>query len=272
MAKVIGSLAVLLLVAGCVTPPPAQPPLPMSKPGASFYLGRVKALDVTDHMTQHVDGSRNILYFQNFGGGGAGLGLLLGPLGVAANMSMIESNTKQEVEQLRDKIAIDPPAVFLAAARRAGTVAQASATADAPPASPYLYIAKTDPETLVMAAGLVVESADAAAPWTRKYMLQLPGTYTLASLAALDPQASSRIARELEDAYVAVLRLLPTESAEAIEKEPSVRFKSPFITPRFEFELLAKLVAADADVVWVRLPTGLFGVRRSHITYTLEKL
>jgi hypothetical protein len=271
MEKAIRSLVLLGLVAGCATPPPVQPPLPISKPGASFYLGRVKALDVTDHMTQHVDRSRNILYFQNFGGGGAGLGVLLGPIGVAANMSMIESNTKQDVERLRDKIAIDPPAVFSAAALRSGTAVRPLATADVPPASPYLYVAKTDPETLVMAAGLAVESADAAAPWTRKYMLQLPGTYTLDALVALDQQGASRISRELEDAYVTLLRILPGESTDSIEKEPAVKFKSAFITPRFEFELLGKLAAADAEVVWVRLPTGLFGVRRSHITYAVEK-
>jgi hypothetical protein len=265
------SVFALVLVASCATPPPAQPPLPVSKPGGSFYLGRVKALDVTDHMTQHVDRNRNILYFQNFGGGGAGLGLLLGPVGVAANMAMIESATKQEAEQLRDKIAIDPPAVFSAAAKRAGTAVQTSPSTDAPPASPYLYVAKTDPETLVIAAGLLVESGDPSVPWARKYILQLPGSYTLLALSALDQQGASRLARELEDGYVALLRRLPAESADSIEKEPPVKIKSALITPRFEYELLGRLAAEDADVVWVRLPMGLFGIRRSHVTYTVQK-
>jgi hypothetical protein len=84
-----------------------------SAPAPGFQAGRV-VLSCPREGAGRDRLHRNILYFQNYGGGGAGLGLLLGPIGVAANMSMIESNTKQE--QLRDKIAIDPPAVFSAAA------------------------------------------------------------------------------------------------------------------------------------------------------------
>jgi hypothetical protein len=102
-------------------------------------------------------------------------------------------------------------------------------------------------------------------------MLQLPGTYSFASVAALDQPTTLRIAGDLESAYVSLLQRLAAESVHSIEKEPQVKFKSPFITPRFEFELLGKLAAADTDVVWVRMPTGLFGVRPSHITYSVDK-
>ncbi len=269
MLRTICLLALLALTAGCVTPPPMQAPLPVAKPGASFALGRVKELDTTGHVQQHLDAKKNIVYFQNFGGGGAGLGIALGPLGVAANISMIEANTKEDVEKLRDRIAIDPPAVFAAASTRAGTAVQLAASAEAPRASPYLYVVKTTPETLALAAALMVESGDGA-QWPRKYMAQLPGTFTLASLAALDQPASAQLSRDLEEGFVAVLRALPRETKESIAKESQIKFKSQFLNPRFDFEMLGNPAGEEPDLVWVRSPLGLFGVRRSHITYTVQ--
>lgn len=270
MLRIVSIAAVLAFLAGCASVPPAQPPLPVAKPAAAFSIARAQALDRTNHTMRHLDSARNQVYVQNFGDAGPVVTLLLGGLGAAANISMIESKTKEDVERLRDRIAVDPLAAFDAAARRAGTALQSAASADAPKASPYLFVTKTssDPEMLVLAAALLVESHDPASTWTRKYMVQLPGTFTVASLAEVDAAGVSAIRRDLEAGYVALLGQMARETEASIAKEAPIKFMSTFVMPRFGHELDGNLVAEDNDSVWVRARFGLFALRRTHVSHS----
>lgn len=253
----LAALAALLLTACASTPPPPQPPLPVPKPGEAWQLGRAKSLDATNHTVMHLDAERNQLYIQNFGGGGVALGLM-GPFGVAANIGMIESNTKADVAQLQGKLQVRPREAFAEAVRRSGGRVAADAVAVA---TPYLHVVKGAPERVHLAAALIVEGGEGTAAWRRTYLYQLDETQTVASLAAFDAAAGTRLQRQLEAGYSELLAQIASETAATIAAEAPVLVTSEFITPRFEFEFAAQLVKRDAQRVWVRNFGGVTAVR-----------
>ncbi len=273
----------VLGLAGCASAPVNQGPIAVRQVGNEMALARTPMLDQTNHMAKHLDDKKNVLYFQNFGGGGATVGLLLGPLGVAANIKAIDSNTLKDVEVLRGKLESDPVGAFKSAAAAGAVVVHEQPNGTASRATPYLYVVKMqqEPDVLAIAAALIVESpqdkagnrknAPARAEWQYKYMYQLAGRFTPASLAALDDSAKAQLQRELEAGYGAILAMMARDTAESAAKEQKVKFKSPFLVPRFDLEQIGSLIAEQADVVWIRNPTGVYGIRRESYQPQLQQ-
>lgn len=149
-----------LALGGCASAPQNQAPFSARQAGGDIALARAAALDQTDHMSKHLDEAKQVLYFQNFGGGGAAVGVLLGPVGVAANIKAIDSNTSKDVDVLRNKTDADPILAFKSAAGHSGRVLHEQPNGTASRATPYVYVVKTqqDPDVLAIAAALLVES------------------------------------------------------------------------------------------------------------------
>jgi len=237
-----------------------------------MVVARTTVLDQTNHMAKHLDENKSVLYFQNFGGGGATMGVLLGPLGVAANVKYIDLATSKDVETLHGKIKSDPIQVFKSAAARAGVVIHEQPNGTASRATPYIYVVKMEPDVLAIAAALIVESpmdnpakrqnAPPEPQWRYRYMYQLPGKYTLGSLAALDDSSMAKLETELGSGYAEILAMMARDTAESAAKEQKVTFKSTFLVPRFDFELIGNLISEEADIVWIRNPMGVYGIRR----------
>lgn len=268
--RLFTALAALSLLAACVGPPKFQASVPRLSEAA--VIGRSALLDETNHMTDHLDTDKRQLYFQNQGGGGAAVGLLLGPLGVAANMGMIAGVTKGDVEQLRGKIAIDPQQVFEEVARQRGfALAQAPAKPAAARITPYMYIAKRDADSLVVASALLVETGDGATKWTGKYMYEQPELWPLASLARIDAAGTARLRASTAAGFDALLRYLAAETEEKVALEPKLTFRSLLVNPRFDFEMFGSLAGQEGDVVWIRSVGAVFAMPRSRAPYTLSK-
>lgn len=263
-----------LSLSGCASAPANQGPYALRHSNSDMALAHTAALDQTNHMVKHLDEHKRAIYFQNFGGGGAAVGLLLGPLGVAANVKAIDSATTKDVEALRGRIASNPVLAFKSAASRAGVVVHEQPNGTAARATPYLYVVKMqdEPEALSIAAALIVESpsdkpakrknAPAQPQWRYKYMYQLPGKYTLASLAALDSAAQRKLDMDLDSGYAELLKIVSSDTAENAAKEKPVKFKSTFLVPRFDFEQMGNLIAEESEMVWLRNPTGVYGIQR----------
>lgn len=273
----------VLALGGCVSAPVNQGPIAVRQAGSEVVLAHSALLDQTNHMAKHLDQNKTILYFQNFGGGGAAAGLLLGPLGVAANIKAIDSNTSKDVNVLLGKIAADPGLAFKSAAARSGVVMREQPDGQASRVTPYLYVVKTqqEPDVLAVAASLIVESpldkattrknAPAEPQWRHKYMYQLPGKHTPSSLAALDDAAKAALQAELDAGYSQILAMMARDTAENAAKEQKVKFKSSFLVPRFDFEQMGNLIAEEQDVVWIRNATGVYGIRRESYQPQLQK-
>lgn len=266
-----GSLLAALMLCACATgaPPAPQSAPPKALSSAGFAVARTALVDETNHMQKHVDRAKQILYFQNYGGGGVGLGVLLGPIGVAANISMIDGVTQKDVDQLKDRIAIDPGALFAEAARRHNL--PAGQGADALRVTPYLLLSKANETTVLAAAALIVEQGQGTTLWRGKYMLQLPRSYSVAELAALDAAGTEQLRQATAQGFDALLARLQAEATATPGGEKAITFKSDLLSPRFDFEMSGRLIADDGQLAWVRVIGGVFAVRKSNIQYTVAK-
>lgn len=255
-----------LLLTACATTPPK---LLTAPPGTAngYTLARTDTLDKTDHMTRHLNKDKNIVYTQMAGGGGAGLGLLLGPLGVLANVKLIESKTTAEVALLNDKIAVAPRTLFADAVRKNGMALDA--TPQAYRATPYLYITKREDKLHVLSA-MIVESGGAE-KWSATYQYQLPRSYSVEELANLDAAATRSLQEQAAAGFDKLVQRVAAEKQERIDQEPSILFRSRLLAPILDVELIGSLAGEEDDVVWVRNPGNVVGLRKANITYKLNK-
>jgi len=258
-------------LAGCVSAPSLQGVRPTPSQNQKYGLAKSGFVATTNHMTQHLNADQSVVYFQNQGGGGVGLGLLLGPIGVAANMKMIEGVTTADVEKLKGKIPLNPEMAFQRAAFVANFPVQASANESDVKIAPYVLVSKTNESTVHISSIVLFEGMDGQTKWLRRYQYQLPGKYTLDELAAFDAMKASAVQTASVNAYTALLKHVAEETDASIVKEQKITFKSPYLSPRFEFEMTGSLIGANEGRVWVRTAFGVIAVDPSDIRYEITK-
>jgi hypothetical protein len=264
------ALASLLLVA-CGTPPRLQPLQPKTQGPAEYTLSRSALVENTSHVTQHLDKDKSVLYFQNYGGGGVGLGLLLGPLGVAANVAMIEGVSKKDAEQLRDKISVRPREIFAEVAARQGLNVSAELASQKLKVTPYLYVSKTEGDILLVSSALIIEHEAGADKWTGKYMYQLPLKYSISELSKLGDGETAQLREAVAAGFAQLVTNIRAESPERLALEQKVLFKSDFVNPRFDYEMFGSLIAEDSSVVWIRTVNGVYALRKPNVSFTVQK-
>jgi hypothetical protein len=258
-------------LAGCGTPP-SMAVARVRAATDTHGLTVAEAIKRTDHTVQHLNSEKSIVYSQTFGGGGAGLGLLLGPIGVAANISMIESATKADAAKLLGKVKVDPVALFQEAAAAEQLALQPAGTTPTVRLTPYLLIIKVNETTLNPGAAVFAEAAGTdGKPWVTKYVLQLPGSYSVDSLAALDDAQAGALRDDIRASYRRLVAFYNRDNAEASTREQKVIFKSAFVNPRFDFDMAGSLIEQSGSTVWLRTYSGVFALQSSSVTYTVQK-
>lgn len=70
---------------------------------SGYHLGPSPLLAYPDYMHRFLNDQHSVLYMQNHGGGGVAVGVLLGPLGVIANIKMIQAQTESDATLLKNK-------------------------------------------------------------------------------------------------------------------------------------------------------------------------
>ncbi|MEN6623040.1 MAG: hypothetical protein ABFD50_16020, partial [Smithella sp.] len=58
---------------------------------------------------------------------------------------------------------------------------------------------------------------------------------------------------------------------EAISKERKIIFKSPYICPRFELDMMGSLIREQGGRIWIRTVSGVYAVNPSDIKYQYSK-
>lgn len=253
-------LALALTLTGCATPPSFQSSQPLTSEH-SYSLSRSALLDQTSQSVAHLDSDREILYVQEFGGGGLATGLLFGALGVAANMAMINAQTESDAALLKDKISIKPRQVFIERAQQKALKLNDGAEAKI---TPYLYVSKTNGEQMLVATALLIEQGDGKAKWTGKYMYQLPGKYSKQQLANLDAGQQQQLSADVSQGFDVLLDYITHEQPAMGER--TITFKSDFLAPRMDFDLTGALISQNDDVAWVRTYGGVFALRKSNFS------
>jgi hypothetical protein len=259
----------ILALTACVSAPPIQQPITGFSTD-SYDLYRSPLLDQTNHMLQHLNKNKDILYFQNYGGGGVGVGLLLGPLGVAANIKMIESNTLKDVGILKDKIAVNPDQLFLNAATESSLVRKNGAS-NILKLNPYLLIQKTENDVLMLASVILIDSVDPKVKTQNKYLVQIPVTYSISEISTLNNEKTKQLEKLVEDSFVTLISRIQSDSKANLSLEEKITLTSEFLTPRFKFEMSGNLVEKNDTYTWIRVIGGVYGVRNSDISLKVAK-
>lgn len=265
------ALVAYAILAGCASgPPPLQTALP-SAPTPSAALGKSTQVTTSNHMLQPLAGEGTVMYFQNQGGGGLALGLLLGPLGVAANISGIESVTKADVARIQGRIQLRPDQAFLQAAGATGFQVQGSGGQAAIQVTPHVLVSKNTDLSISISSSLLFEGSDSTGKWTRRYQYELDQKYSLDAIAAFGDAQSADIQRASTDAFVALLRHIQQEATLAPGSEARISFKSPYISPRFDFEMAGSLIGSKDGRTWVRSMMGVFAVLPADIQVQMQR-
>jgi hypothetical protein len=266
--KIINALqaiAASIVLTACVSVPPPQQPIKVNL-GDSYEIYRAPTLDQTNHTLQHLNQNKDILYSQTYGGGGVGVGLLLGPLGVAANIKAIESNTMKDVAALKNKIDINPNQVFVSSANKNGLSIKTDSSNKSLKFSPYLLVEKTEGDIIMLAAAVLIDQVGTKQMFPTKYLVQLPITYTLAEMSNLDATKTKALESHVEQGFATLIARIKSEATANPEAEEKITMVSEFLTPRFKFEMAGSLVEKTNEYTWVRMVGGVCGVRHSDIT------
>jgi hypothetical protein len=267
LKKVLVILLLPTLPGACVSFPTSQEPIAFSKT-ESYELFRSPLLDQTNHTIQHLNKNKDIVYYQTYGGGGVGLGLL-GPFGVAANIKMIKSKTMKDVELLRNKILVDPQVIFKNVALKNGY--KSSSGSSRIKLSPYILVERTEGERLKIASVIIANIEGDTAKLPKKYLVQLPIDYSVKELSQLNNTSLIKLKRYVREGFKQLLIRMSLEGAAEIDAEQKILVKSEFLTPRFKFEMKGRLIEKSNGITWVRIIGCVCGVQDSDLEYKISK-
>ncbi|OFW88766.1 MAG: hypothetical protein A3B66_02585 [Alphaproteobacteria bacterium RIFCSPHIGHO2_02_FULL_46_13] len=202
---------------------------------------------------KNINKSVPIYYFQNFGGGGAGLGLLLGPIGVAANYAMISSNTDNDAAALAGKISLSPTDITGAVLEDNNKFVQRTDSTTGFLMSPYLMIVKGDNDMLQFTTTLDVASGT----WKGRYSYHLDFKRPLNAVAAgLDQTDLDLMKRSMEHGFKEALAMFESDISGTLAPVKDITFYSESVSPRFKMPVIAKLVEDVNNEVIVLGPGG----------------
>lgn len=234
MLKKMAAGLCLATLAGCVSLQPYQPAQGLGI-GHAFAMGPYPA--ELDHMHGFLDAGHTILYMQNQGGGGTAVGLLFGPLGVAANIAAIKKQTERDVTALQGKLPVDAGRLFADAA--AGLQGLSfDGGAGAPVVSPVLLVEKVDETHVRFAALLHVQGKQGGKAWSRQYMYETPDVYTNEQLAeGLESGQMERLSADVREGFAWTAATFASDISGTFHPIQKKVLRSSFVTPRTEIPL-----------------------------------
>lgn len=263
-------VAAVIGLTACAGKPTFQSSPPQTVGAKQYQLSHSSLLAMSDHMTKPMNAEQDIIYFQNFGGGGAAVGLLLGPFGVAANIAAINSNTEDDVKAMSGQLKLQPVQLFkdAAYARQFDLAGKAALTV-----SPFVYVSKTENEQLYLASALIVENnLTGKEKWVGRYFYQTE--LKVAKSTIIDGLSAEELANfnaALRNGFEQAIELFEKDNAGQLLSQNEVTVSSDFLSPRFALEQFGQQVAADNDRVNVRLMNGVFSLPKASVKLTNRK-
>lgn len=238
----------------------------------SHQLAHSDALKQTNHMFKPLTSDNEVMYSQNFGGGGVGVGLLLGPIGVMANIAAIESNTDADIAELKGKWTVQPYTLFSKAAADSG-LALDSRDAGSVKLTPFALISKTENEQLYLAAAMIVETNQGQKDyWQGRYMFQTNVKISKAELAdGVSAEENQRLTTELQQGFTEIIKLYQDDKAGKLASSQTVELESDFLTPRIIVPQLAQQLPSTNSRQNFRLPWGVYSLNDQALKVTVRK-
>ena len=231
--SVVTFCAVIVSACGSV---PSYEPAPSSNV-SGYKLGPAQAFSDLDHVHRFLNDDKTVLYLQNHGGGGVAVGLLLGPLGVLANVEMIKAQTEKDAAILKDKLSVNVSGDF----SKALTTEPMVALIDSPTSaliSPYLFVVNVDNDHIHFAALVVVDYGPSGSKWTRQYIYELPDVYGKSQIATgLSESQLAALSDHLLIGFQWDVRTYVLDAAGTFKPQESAKLGSDFVTPRIQIQL-----------------------------------
>lgn len=219
---------------------------------------------------QPLDDARTVLYLQTYGGS-VGVGLLLGPFGVAANAAAMGNKTKEEAALLKGKLPWDPAALYAEVAKGRPEL---SGTGDkaAVRVSPQLLVVKTEGDVLLLGCALQVDHRPAGQEWKATYLYQTRQRFPLAEAAkGLAPAQLQAAEAELRAGFQALTALYFDDLRGKLGPGKDVTYKSDFVTPRFVIEWKGKEVPGPGDRVVLRAVGAMLSLPRDAVQVAVAR-
>lgn len=235
LLKSVSLIALMSTLTACASGPQVYHSAQQTSSSNRYMIGGLQDSMASDHMHRFLDKGHTVFYMQNQGGGGAAVGVLLGPLGVLANIAAIKSQTNKDAALLQDKFPVDVAAIFQTSLKQAPTLTPSNQGGLDPELSPALYVEKLDDEHVRFASLLVVTTHAAGKSTLRQYIYELPESYTKQSLA--QGLTNDQLARLSADAQVG-FEWIASTYAKDVEGtfKPGTKavIHSDFVSPRIQ--------------------------------------
>jgi len=193
-----------------------------------------------------LDDEHRIGYRQDFGGGGLAVGLLLGPLGAAANAKAIQAANERESAALHGKFPFTPGDLLgrALAARAGGDGATVEAQL-----TPGLFVTRDANEQLIFWAMVDVSIGE----WRGRYSALMQGRVPLADASkGLSGEALRSLEFGLQSAYAAAVDAMADDVAGRLTGFDKQRAKVPALSPRFDVMQRYDYVLRKEDRVFIR--------------------
>lgn len=269
--KFIPLAIVSIFMTGCATVEYQSPP-PLTTNQITHEISKSHLLTQTNNTLKHLNPNEDILYQQNFGGGGVAVGVLLGPFGAMANAAAIESNTEDDIDLLKGKLTFIPSELFKKSASQ-HQVELVNGNENSIKLSPYIYVSKTENEQLLFASALIVETNPGEKNnWLGKYMYQTTIKMPKSDIAdGVNDSEHTLLKTELEKGFDELVRLYTEDRKGNLKKEQELTFISDFVSPRFNFEMVGDLIPSETDRVNIRTYGAVYSLPRNAVEVKLKK-
>lgn len=255
-------IIVLLSLGACVAPQMLA--VPAITPPASHSVGTHPLVEKNfNHMLRALDDKNSILYLQSFGGGGVGLGLL-GPFGVAANISMIEKNTDADVALLKGKIPLDPQAIFSEISGEYPTLTSGATLHKSVRITPLIDVIRQENEQLLFGCSILVDYTPIGTNWVGKYVYQFSLEYSKNDIAqGLSPDQHRALSDQAKTGFRMLANLYLDDMSGKLPSRRDLKFKSTFISPRFGIEMAGQEVSNDGERITIRSVGAVYSFPKS---------
>ncbi|MGI0152494.1 hypothetical protein ACQ661_02310 [Pseudidiomarina sp. WS423] len=254
-------LSSLLFLAGCTAAPYFQAPAPAlnANQEISYQLFTNESVKTASHMQVHLDEAKDIAYVQSFGGGGVAVGVAFGPLGVLANIGMIQAETDADLEQLYGKLPLPVADMFSQAATKQAMQHNANSEVRF---HPFVLVVRDEDEMLRMGTALIVEVAQAdGSVWGGRYTHQTSLHLPLADIAdGMNDTEHTTVHGALEQSFEEILALYLNDRMGNYIESDHVVISSTFLSPRFKLEVNGKVLERHSDRVTLRSGAGLISL------------
>ncbi|MFT5085388.1 MAG: hypothetical protein ACI9Y1_003449 [Lentisphaeria bacterium] len=266
MRIILSIIIFSMLASGCMSVKYQGTP-PKITTTASHQIIHSEILTNTNHMFMRLSDEDDIVYRQNYGGGGSTVGLLFGAFGLASNIFGIQNNTEKDVKLLHNKINVKPVDLFKKSSRL-HDVDFASGNSAPVKICPFIFVTKTEEEKLLFASGLVVETAvSSSSKWVGKYKYQTVIKMSKDDVAdGLNEEEYIRLSLALQQGFDDLLELYLADRDGKLLPERALSFKSDFVSPRFNLEMVGEAMPSKEGRVNIRTAGVVYSLPEESVT------